>query len=75
MKSERIDYLYDNKKVYSWDESLDTVYCYIPLPPTPPNIKPAKLFDIKITSVALTVGFKGNPPYLNHHFQGIVDSE
>lgn len=43
MKEERKKYIYQNRTIYEWDESLDTVYCYIELPPLPANIKPKSI--------------------------------
>lgn len=75
MKEQRKPYTYQNRTVYEWDESLDTVYCYIELPPLPPHLKPASLLQIFIQPKQLTVGFKDTPPYLQHQLQGIVDTE
>jgi hypothetical protein len=61
--------------VYEWDESLDTVYCFIDLPPLPQNVKPANVLKIEITSATVSVGFKDTPPYLSHRLNGIADSQ
>lgn len=29
MKSERKAYVHQGRVIYEWDESLDTIYCYI----------------------------------------------
>ncbi|KAH9308351.1 hypothetical protein KI387_036262, partial [Taxus chinensis] len=50
------------QKVFEWDQSLEELDIYIPLPK---NV-PTKLFYCKIQSQHLEVGIKGNPPYLNH---------
>jgi hypothetical protein len=68
MKEERKPYTYEGRTVYEWDESLDTIYCYIELPPLPSNVKPASLLTVVITSSSLSVGFKNTPPYLSHQF-------
>ena len=47
--------------VYEWDQTLDEVTLYVPLPPGVPS----KLFECIITKGHLTLGIKGNPPYLN----------
>lgn len=61
--------------MYEWDESLDTVYCFIELPPLPTHVKPANLLKIEITSSSVSVGFKDTPPYLSHKLNGIADSQ
>jgi hypothetical protein len=54
---------------------LDTVYCFIELPPLPPNVKPASLLKVDITPKAVSVGFKDTPPYLSHQLNGIADTD
>lgn len=66
MKEEKKPYAYEGRTVYEWDESLDTIYCYIELPALPSNVKPASLLTVVITSSSLLVGFKNTAPYLSH---------
>ena len=75
MKEERRAYKYEGRTVYEWDESLDTVFCYIQLPQLPANVKPASILKVDIASTSLSVGFKDLPPYLTHKLQGIVDTQ
>ncbi|XP_077222507.1 HSP20-like chaperones superfamily protein isoform X2 [Tasmannia lanceolata] len=49
-------------KVFDWDQTLEEVNMYIPLPTN----APPKIFYCKIQSKHVEVGIKGNPPYLNH---------
>ena len=48
MKEERKTYVYQNRTVYEWDEGLDTVSCFIELPPLPANVKPASILKVSI---------------------------
>ena len=48
---------------------------YVEAPPLPESIKLANVFDVAIKSHSITIGIKGNPPYLSHETEGIVDSE
>jgi hypothetical protein len=75
MQEERKPFRHENRVIYEWDESLDTVYCYIELPPLPPNIKPAAILKVSIASTSISVGFKDTPPYLSHQLQGIADTQ
>lgn len=75
MQSQRKAYVYQNRTVYEWDEGLDTVSCFIELPPLPPQVKVANVLSVVIKPKQLTIGFKDTPPYLKHELQGIVDSE
>ena len=47
--------------MYEWDQTLDEVNVYVPLPPG----LPSKQLAVAITSLHLTIGIKGNPPYLD----------
>jgi hypothetical protein len=47
--------------IYEWEQSLDEVHIYI----RPPPGVLAHMIDCKITATQLTIGIKGNPPFLN----------
>lgn len=64
-------FVHNGQKVFEWDQTLDEINMYIPLPP---NV-PTKLFYSKIQSKHVEVGIKGNPPYLNHDLQHPVKTD
>ena len=47
--------------IYEWDQTLEEVNVYI----KPPTGVTASILDCKITTSSVSVGLKGNPPYLN----------
>jgi len=47
--------------IYEWDQQLEEVNIYIPLPES----LPTKLLYCTIKPKHLELGVKGNPPYLN----------
>jgi len=57
-------FIHNGRTIYEWDQTLDEVNIYIQLPE---GVK-AKFIDCKITNTDLTVGIKGNPPYINEAF-------
>ena len=64
----RQKFIHDGKTVYEWEQSMEEVLVYL----TPPPGVTAKHLDCKITATHLTVGIKGNPPFLNHQTTGTV---
>lgn len=57
----RVKFEHNGQTVYEWEQSLEEVHCYIT---PPPGIK-ARQLDVTITARHLTVGIKGNPPFLD----------
>ena len=78
----RQQFKHGEQVVYEWDQTLDEVNIYIKPPDfmLPKNKQaiqaqlqpgqPMPSFDIKITPKSLTVGIKGNPPFLNEALGG-----
>lgn len=70
--------------IYEWDQNLETVTIYIEAPPVlqPKNreilkkqLQPGEslpVLDIRIEPQELTVGIKGNPPFLKEKLGGQV---
>uniref|UniRef100_A0A0C9RHR9 TSA: Wollemia nobilis Ref_Wollemi_Transcript_20051_800 transcribed RNA sequence n=1 Tax=Wollemia nobilis TaxID=56998 RepID=A0A0C9RHR9_9CONI len=58
----RHNFMHNGQKVFEWDQTLEEVNIYIPLPK---NV-PGKMFYCKIQPKHLELGIKENPPYLNH---------
>ena len=59
---------HNGQTVYEWEQSMEEVLIYI-VPP--PGVK-ARDIECKITVTHLTLGMKGNPPFLNHDTGGLV---
>ncbi|BBN05246.1 hypothetical protein MPTK1_3g11560 [Marchantia polymorpha subsp. ruderalis] len=64
----RHKFVHNQQTVYEWDQTLDEVNIYIPLPP---NV-PSRMLYCTIKPQHLELGIKGNPPYLNHDLAGPV---
>ena len=56
-----LDQQHDGKTIYEWEQSLDEINIYIT---PPPGVKAAHI-DCNIQPSHLTVGLKGNPPFIN----------
>lgn len=61
IEKKRLTYTHKGRKIYEWEQSLEEVQVYIDVPP---GVK-AKMLDVKISTKELTVGLKGNPPFMN----------
>ena len=59
--SERHAYKHNGRLIYEWDQTLTEVNLYIQVPP---GVR-AKNLTVDIKSTHLSVGIKGNPPYLD----------
>jgi hypothetical protein len=57
----RLKYEYQGRTIYEWEQSLEDVHMYI----QPPPGVTAKMLDCKITASHLTLGLKGNPPFIS----------
>ena len=57
----RLKYEYQGRTIYEWEQSLEDVHMYI----QPPPGVTAKMIDCKILPSRLTLGIKGNPPFIN----------
>jgi len=62
---DRQKFQHNGKTIYEWDQTLEEVNIYI----IPPEGVRAKHIECIITSSKLTVGLKGNPPFLNQEFE------
>jgi len=56
--------------IYEWKQGLDDVDIYI----QPPRVS-SKMLDVNVTATHLTVGIKGNPPYISEDLAGVVISK
>ncbi|EGG15287.1 LYR motif-containing protein 7 [Cavenderia fasciculata] len=59
---------FQGRTVYEWDQTLEDVNIYI----TPPPGVTAKMIDCTITKTRLSVGLKGNPPFLDEEFYSTI---
>ncbi|CAA6668818.1 unnamed protein product [Spirodela intermedia] len=69
----RHSFVHEGKKVFEWDQTLEEVNMYIPLPPG--NI-PTKLFYCKIQPQHIVVGIRGSDhPFLDHGLTAPVKTD
>ena len=66
----RLPYMYQGRKIYEWEQSLEEVHCYI----EPPPGVTAKMIDCKIEAAHITLGLKGNPPFIDEPFTHNINS-
>lgn len=57
----RIKYEFQGRTIYEWEQSLTDVHMYV----QPPPGVTAKMISCKITAHQLTLGIKGNPPFID----------
>lgn len=78
--------IFKGKVVYEWQESIDTVTIYIKPPPILTDKKlraefasknpgvPLPTLEVKINNQRVSVGMKGNPPYIDLKTKKLVDT-
>ena len=59
--AERHKYIFQNRTIYEWDQTLTDVNVYVELPP---GVSGKQLF-VDIEPTYLRFGIKPNPPYLD----------
>ncbi|KAG0574313.1 hypothetical protein KC19_VG253400 [Ceratodon purpureus] len=69
--TERHRFEQDGDLIYEWDQQLEEVNMYIPLP----DRLPTKLLYCTIKPKHLELGIKGNPPFLDHDLAGHVKTD
>ncbi|KAG0594977.1 hypothetical protein M758_UG128100 [Ceratodon purpureus] len=69
--TERHRFEQDGDLIYEWDQQLEEVNMYIPLP----DRLPTKLLYCTIKPKHLELGIKGNPPFLDHDLSGHVKTD
>jgi hypothetical protein len=62
------EFFHGNRVVYEWEQSMEEVHIYIPIPPGARK----NAFDIKIQAKRLRIGLKENPPYLDHELSKLA---
>ena len=70
IETKRLTYEYNGRKIYEWDQTLSDLNMYIDAPPG----TRAKHLDVKIGATQLTIGLKGNPPFIDEPFTMSVNS-
>jgi len=70
IETKRLTYEHNGRKIYEWDQTLSDLNMYVEVPP---GVR-AKHLDVRISATQLTIGLKGNPPFLNEPFTQAVDS-
>jgi len=66
----RLQYNHDGRTIYEWEQTLEDVHVYI----TPPPGITAKMLACQIGPSSMTLGLKGNPPFLSEKFEAGVNS-
>jgi hypothetical protein len=67
----RKQFKYQGQLIYEWEQTIDEVYIYV----FPPPDMPGSALDVKISSSALAVGVKGNPPFISEDFPHEINGE
>jgi hypothetical protein len=47
---------------------------FVELPPFDSNTKISSIIEVKFKANWISIGIKGNPPYISHETEGVVDS-
>ena len=66
----RLEYKHEGRTIYEWYQSLEEVHVFI----APPPGVTAKMIDCKIMATQLTLGIKGNPPFIDEPFSATINS-
>ncbi|KAI2496390.1 hypothetical protein MHU86_18126 [Fragilaria crotonensis] len=67
----RYVFYYQSRKIYEWEQTLETVTLYVDAPPG----KKAKDFVVRITATHLQVGLRGHDSlFLDDDFSSLVDT-
>jgi len=61
---------HSGRLIYEWEQSLDELLIVI----APPSSLPARLLSVVIAPTHLSVGIKGNPPYLDEPLQHPINA-
>lgn len=61
IETKRLTYEHQGRKIYEWEQSLEEVQVFIEVPPG----VTAKMLAVKMTAKQLTIGLKGNPPFID----------
>ena len=64
-------FTHEGRVVYEWDQTLEEVNVYVAVPP---GVRAGAL-DVAIKSLDVSIGIKGNPPYLAHTLSFPVKTE
>lgn len=67
--SQRHTYSHNGRLIYEWDQTLTEVNLYIQVPE---GVR-AKHLAVNITAQHLSVGIKGNPPYIDVRGRELLD--
>lgn len=70
IEKKRLAYRHQGRTIYEWEQTLEDVTLFI----TPPPGVTAKMIDCTINARSMSLGLKGNPPFLNEKFTEVVNS-
>lgn len=60
--------------IYEWEEGLESINLWIEAPRVQ-GVKLSEVVKVEWKANWLSVGLKGNPPYISEQTQGIVDTD
>eukprot|EP00401_Gymnodinium_catenatum_P069015 CAMPEP_0117545418 /NCGR_PEP_ID=MMETSP0784-20121206/46083_1 /TAXON_ID=39447 /ORGANISM="" /LENGTH=175 /DNA_ID=CAMNT_0005342261 /DNA_START=44 /DNA_END=571 /DNA_ORIENTATION=+ len=67
----RQQFQFEGRTIYEWEQTIDEAHIFIQ---PPPGVTKYDL-DIKIRPRHLSVGLKGNPPFLNEEIFSLVETD
>jgi len=67
----RLAYTHQGRTIYEWEQTLEELHVYI----RPPPGVTAKMVSCTIRPGEMTLGIKGNPPFLSERFESGVNSD
>lgn len=70
IETKRLTYEHQGRKIYEWDQTLQDINMYIDVPD---GVR-AKHLAVKIGAARLTIGLKGNPPFIDEPFHLTINS-
>lgn len=66
--TERFRIMQKDQLIYEWDQTIEEINIFIPLPPK----LPSKSVTVTMKRKHITLGLKGNPPYLDGELGGTI---
>lgn len=69
IETKRLKYQYQGRTIYEWEQSLSDINMYVEVPQ---GVR-AKHLAVNIGANQLSIGLKGNPPFINEPFLNSVN--
>ena len=71
IETKRLKYQHQGRTIYEWEQTLEELHVYV----RPPPGVTAKMVSCTIRPGEMTLGIKGNPPFLSERFESGVNSD